>query len=244
MLRLNLRGAGPGRGRARGTYSALPLKDMWPALDHARRLAEGRPLYGVGISLGGTVLLNACLHAEAGLPLDGVVCISSPLDLALSARRFERWRNRAYSHWLVNRLRQQTLADPFGLRPEEQRALSGPERVRSVQAFDAAITAPRWGYRSVEEYYTDASPLPALLKVPPMPPVLLLHARDDPWVPADPVERLAAVHASPAGQVGMDVLITPSGGHNGFHSPWDGRGGCWSDRLAVAWLERMLERSR
>lgn len=243
VLRLNLRGAGPGRCHARGTYSALSLGDMRPALHHARRLAQDRPLYGVGISLGGTVLLNACLHAEAGLPLDGIVCISSPMDLALCARRFERWRNRAYSHWLVNRLRQLTLADPYGLRPGEHRALSGPERVRSVRAFDAAITAPRWGYRSVEQYYAEASPLAALLKGAPLPPALLLQARDDPWVPADPLDRLAALQVSTGAGVGVELLITPSGGHNGFHSPRDGRRGCWSDRLAAAWLERLPKSS-
>ena len=92
VLRLNLRGAGAGRPLAQGTYAAACNADMLPALRQARDLAEDTPLLGVGFSLGGTVLLNACL-AQATV-LDGVACISSPLDLAACIDAFEAPRNR------------------------------------------------------------------------------------------------------------------------------------------------------
>ena len=71
VLRLNLRGADPGRHLAGGTYAAACNSDLLPVLARARVLAEelGQetagcrplPLYGAGISLGGTMLLNASL---------------------------------------------------------------------------------------------------------------------------------------------------------------------------------------
>jgi predicted alpha/beta-fold hydrolase len=247
VLRLNLRGAGRGRPLARGTYCALCNADLAPALARARQLAADLaressasapplPLFGAGISLGGTVLLNGCL---AGLRLDGLVGVSSPLELTVCAHQFERRRNRVYQRWLMDRLREQTLADPGGLKEDERRAVAGRTRARTIRSFDAAITAPRWGFASVAAYYAAASPLPALLEGrSPLPPTLLVHAGDDPWVPVGPLRRLAA--AKPAGAAGnLEVLITPRGGHNGFHAPGDGPGACWADRLVAAWLRRL-----
>ncbi|MCP9785112.1 YheT family hydrolase [Cyanobium sp. N5-Cardenillas] len=238
VLRLNLRGAGRGRPLAKGTYCALCNDDLRPAVARARQLAAGRPLYGAGISLGGTVLLNAGL---AGLDFDGLVSVSSPLDLGVCAVQFERRRNRVYQRWLMQRLREQTLADPGGLRETERKALLGPRRARTIRGFDAAITAPRWGFASVGAYYTAASPLSSLLEGLPLPPTLLLHAGDDPWVPVGPLRQLAAALPGRAGAGAgsvPSVVITPHGGHNGFHAPGDGPA-CWADRLVVAWLRRL-----
>lgn len=252
VLRLNLRGAGPGRSLARGSYAARCSPDLTPVLRHARRWAEelgavegarrSLPLFGVGTSLGGTILLNACLDSqraeEMDRPaLDGLVCVSSPLDLSACAVQFERPRNALYQRWLVKRLCRETMADPFGLAETERRALCGADRPRTIRAFDAAITAPRWGYGSVADYYSGASPGPRLVAGAPLPPTLLLHAADDPWVPAAAALAQAAMppEKRPAG---LEVVVPPRGGHNGFHAPGDRELCCWSDRLSARWLRR------
>jgi len=254
VLRLNLRGAGPGRPWARGTYAASCNRDLlavWPQL---RDLAAGRPLLAVGLSLGGTILLNALLadgdaRRKAGLQcgvalLDALVCVSSPLDLVASSRQIGRLRNRLYERWLLRCLRRDTLADPAGVTADERRAL---QRVRSIRAFDAAITAPRWGHASVDAYYRAATLLPRLLELvsdrsavsgggrkPELPPTLLLHALDDPWVPAAAAVQLAqAVAAVP--KPTLQVLLTPTGGHNGFHGVGDAPLCSWSDALVLRW---------
>jgi hypothetical protein len=233
VWRLNLRGAGPGRTHAAGTYAARCDADLLPVLQRARLAAEGRPLLGVGLSLGGTMLLNACL-STAGL-LDGLVCLSSPLDLEACSASIERPRNRLYQRWLLARLRAQTLADPFGVTAAERQALAGPQRVRTIRAFDAAITAPRWGYASVGHYYREASPLLRLPRSTSLPPSLLLHALDDPWVPAAATQSLAAEPPP-----GVEVVLTRRGGHNGFHGMGDEPLRCWADRLTLGWLQGLL----
>ena len=232
VWRLNLRGAGPGRPLAPGTYAARCDRDLLPVLELARQRAGGLPLFGVGISLGGTMLLNACL-ASPGV-LDGVVCTSSPLDLALCSQQIELPRNRVYQRWLLRRLCAQTLADPFGVSDAERQALQGPERPRTIRGFDAAITAPRWGYASVDDYYREASPLPRLLSAAAdLPPSLLLHALDDPWVPASGAQFLAQQDLA-----GLEVVLTAHGGHNGFHGVGDQPLSCWGDQLVASWLKR------
>ncbi|QNI70004.1 alpha/beta fold hydrolase [Cyanobium sp. NS01] len=235
VLRLNLRGAGPGRPLAAGTYAAACNRDLLPVLHQIAALAAPAPLLGVGLSLGGTVLLNAAL-AEPGL-LAGLVCVSSPLDLAACSDQIGRPRNRLYQRWLLRRLIALTQDDPFGLDPAEQARLQGPGAPGSIRAFDAAITAPRWGYPSVEAYYRDASPLQRLLAGAPLPPTLLVHALDDPWVPATATQQLAA--AAPAALC-ADVVLTAGGGHNGFHARGDGPSATWADQLTLRWLQRQL----
>lgn len=249
VLRLNVRGAGAGRVLARGTDAASCSRDLLPVLQRARALADGlapggRPLLGLGLSLGGTRLLNALLEPPSdpgGAPLlDGLVCLSSPLDLPDCSRCINRPRNRFYQHWLLRRMIRQTLADPFGLSKEERQALAGlgpAGALRSIRAFDAAITAPRWGWPSVDAYYRGASPLRRLLQpqAPPLPPTLVLHAEDDPWVPVGPSRRLAEARLP-----GVQVLLSSGGGHNGFHAVGDGPLACWSDQLSVRWLLRLV----
>lgn len=267
VLRLNLRGAGRGRPLAPGSYAADCSRDLLPVLRQARRLAaelaedtRPLPLVGAGISLGGTILLNAMAQAlrQGEQGLDALVCTSSPLDLPACSQQFARPRNRIYQRWLVDRLCHQVLADPFGLSPAEQELLTGPHRPRTIRAFDAAITAPRWGYDAVDTYYAAASPLRWLMEEDlPLPPTLLLHAADDPWVPAAPTSALAAWGPGrPHGPVAegaradwprpggppqrLEICITPSGGHNGFHGLGDDHAGCWSDRLTARWLHHRL----
>ncbi|MFM7169514.1 MAG: alpha/beta hydrolase, partial [Cyanobium sp.] len=137
-----------------------------------------------------------------------------------------------------------------GLQEAERLAMAGPARARTIRAFDAAITTPRWGYASVAGYYAAASPLTALIGGQPLPPTLLLHAVDDPWVPVEPLRQLAAILPGQPGEAGAGsdpaalpaaprIVITPRGGHIGFHAPGDGPAASWADRLAVAWLGRL-----
>ena len=252
VLRLNLRGADPGRHLAGGTYAAACNSDLLPVLQRARHMAaalameaglpQPLPLLGAGISLGGTMLLNACLDQSGGL--DGLFCASSPLDLDACSASIERPRNCVYQRWLLQRLVRQTLADPFGVTAlEEQQLRDHPPR--SIRAFDSVVTAPRWGFASVEDYYDGASPLPRMtMSWPVLPPTLLLQALDDPWVPAASAVRLQlllAEHPSSGFDQNLKIVLTARGGHNGFHGPGDTLdNGCWSDQLACAWFNNSL----
>ena len=173
VCRLNLRGAGPGRSLAPGTYAARCNADLLPVLLQARQLAAGRP---------------------------------------------------------------QTLADPEGISDGERQVFLRGGGLQTIRAFDAAITAPRWNYASVDHYYAEASPLADLLVGRPGPPTLLVHAADDPWVPAEAVASVAAAGVSRR----LQVCLTAAGGHNGFHGAGDGPLGSWSDRLTLRWLEQLV----
>ena len=257
VLRLNLRGADPGRELAGGTYAAKCNSDLIPVISYAREICNQLsaeklpykstvPLLGVGISLGGTILLNACLESDVennstSPILDGLVCISSPLELAICSKSIERPRNFIYQRWLLNRLINQTLADPFGITNEERNKLINLSSNRSknsfsIRSFDAAITAPRWGFLDVDDYYNKASPLyPLLNQLGHMPKMLFIQAIDDPWVPYEPTLKLANNIASFNAKWQLEVFIIKRGGHNGFH----GIKGCWGDDCVKRWLVKL-----
>ena len=245
ILRLNLRGAGAGRYLSGGTYSAKCNTDLTPVIKKARNickdinfrqgsLSEKIPLFGIGISLGGTILLNKCLdHKDNGeILFDGLACTSSPIDLLECSRSIERSRNRFYQKWLLHRLIQQTILDPFNHESNDYKEIKSKiiqKDINTIKDFDSLITAPRWGYKNVKDYYKDASPIDKLLKEDKcFPPTLFLQSLDDPWVPSNALERLF----KNGGKRNLEIIITNQGGHNGFHSPK----GCWGDNLVKKWL--------
>ena len=246
VLKLNLRGSDPCREYVDGTYAAECNSDLVPVLRRAREISyqliddyqssRKIPLFGAGISLGGTILLNACLSDET--LLDGLVCISSPLDLNECSSSIERPRNFIYQKWLLNRLIRQTLEDPFGIEEREKNALvinkkNKKREINNIRSFDNLITAPRWGYKNVEEYYENASPFFSLIEnEKPIPKTLFVQSRDDPWVPFLAAEKLMEKMKLSNDQNLNKFIFTEKGGHNGFH----GVDGCWGDKVVSKWL--------
>ena len=246
VLKLNLRGSDPCREFVDGTYAAECNSDLIPVLRRAREISSQLnddyqsskkiPLFGAGISLGGTILLNACMSDEN--LLDGLVCISSPLDLNECSSSIERSRNFIYQKWLLNRLIRQTLDDPFGIEEREKHALlinkkHRKREINNIRSFDNLITAPRWGYKNVEEYYAKASPFFSLIKnEKPIPKTLFIQSKDDPWVPFLAAEKLMKKMKFSNNQKSNNFIFTEKGGHNGFH----GIEGCWGDQVVTKWF--------
>ena len=206
VLRLNLRGAGAGRDLAAGSYAAACSSDLLPAFHLAHQLASdlgspGQPLpvLGNGLSLGGTILLNAIAAAiRQGQPhLQALACVSSPLDLQACSGRIGAARNHLYERWLVAQLRRLVLADGVGLSSVERLHLCGADPPRSIRAFDAAITAPGWRPRSTHPPRHGPSGARWLGELPGLPPTLLLQALDDPWVPAAGALAFSQLHSPP-----------------------------------------------
>ena len=191
------------------------------------------PIYGVGLSLGGTILLNACLDYDENKGeklLDGLACVSSPLDLSSCSLCIEKSRNYIYQKWLLHRLKNQ-LWDGFN---DEGKLLNNEKlrkkirSLKSIREFDHKFTAPSWGFNSLEDYYVKASPIFRIQKsIKKLPPMLFIHAKDDPWVPYKDTLNLRKESIDK-----FNILITAKGGHNGFHSI----NGCWSDEVVKNWF--------
>ncbi len=227
VLRLNLRGAGPSRDRCRERYHAgrsADLRAVFEALPHTLT-AAGVVL--MGYSLGGNMLLK--FLGEPGVPrcVRAAVTVSAPIDLAATWRRFSRPRNRLYQRWLLARMKEEALAPAADLDARTRTAIAA---ARTIREFDDVFVAPRNGFAGVDDDYARCSALGFLARV--STPTLLIHAADDPWIPAAPY-RDYPWRQAPA----CRLLLSARGGHVGFH----GRGSAvaWHDRCAARFIDSL-----
>ena len=237
VLKLNLRGSGSARYLAKGNYCARCSSDVISAIKYFKNLVNlefkdlikknnNLPIYGVGLSLGGTILLNACLDYDENNReklLDGLACVSSPLDLSSCSLCIEKPRNYVYQKWLLHRLKNQLWEgySDEGKIFNNEKLRKKIKSLKSIREFDEEFTAPSWGFNSLEDYYVKASPIFRVMKsIKKLPPTLFIHAKDDPWVPYKATLNLRKESIDK-----FTIFITKKGGHNGFHSI----NGCWSD---------------
>jgi predicted alpha/beta-fold hydrolase len=225
-IRLDLRGAGAGFALARGSYNAGSSGDVRAALDVVHRNAPTSPLWLVGISLGGNIVLKLAGEAadEPVANLVRVAAVAPPVDLEACVKLLAHPRNRIYERHFVNDLITQARRRAR-LFPDTPWPLFA--RHTSLRMFDDIYTAPRAGFRDAAEYYARSSSNQFVPRI--RVPTLILAARDDPFVAPEPIERLTC----PAT---VEVRMTDHGGHVGFLGS-DGAGGfCWGERAVVGWL--------
>lgn len=234
VVRLNLRGSAPSRARSRRPYNAGAGRDIVEALRGLPEAARAPGLVPIGVSLGGTQLLDALAREgdAPSLPLVAAATICAPVDLAAVAARMMAPRNALYHRWILGRMKQDARALAAHL-PDA--LLAGATAARSVREFDDAYVAPLAGYRGADDYYARCSLPPRIGRI--ATPTLCLAAEDDPWIPA------ATYRAMPWGDNRLlTPLIATGGGHVGFHDA--SRDGSWADRAIAAWLEPHLARQR
>ena len=220
------------------------LKNRRPRLYHSgdtgdldfvvRTLAArepGVPIYAVGFSLGGNVLLKWLGEAGAGSAIRAAATISVPYDLAAASRYLERPGARLYTYHFLRRLKPKAL-DVLARFPRETAHLDAAhiDAARTFAEFDERVTAPMHGFASAADYYQRASSLGYLGRIGV--PTLCISSEDDPFYPREAVARARAA-ASPA----VTFEVTPWGGHTGFVSGrWPWRPRYWAEELTIDWL--------
>jgi hypothetical protein len=231
VIRLNLRGAGPGRKVARGYYHAGCAGDVLDVLEGLGHAQAPYGVFAIGFSLGGNILLNLLASLPHGHRLIGAATVSAPIEPIEACRRLMQPRNVLYHRWLLHRMKSDVLASAE-LSAAERREI---ESARSVYEFDDRWVAPRHGFQGASDYYerTAGARCVATIEAP----TLMLHAMNDPWIPAAPYERLRHHRCS-----AVQVVVARSGGHVGFHEY--GHAETWHDRTINAFLERVRVRDR
>lgn len=233
---MSFRGCSGEPNRTPRFYHSGETGDPAAVLALVRERCPGRAVGAVGFSLGGNILLKLVgerTDGGRGL-LDAAVAISVPFDLAAGARLLEASpMGRVYARYFLRSLRAKVRAKAGLLdgRVDTDAALRAP----TLRAFDDALTAPLHGFRDADDYYARCSSARFVRGIGV--PTLILHSRDDPFLPEEaiPVEALSAnPHVVPA--------LTARGGHVGFlgRTPW--RPVFWAEESAAAFLAASLSR--
>ncbi|MDR0250952.1 MAG: alpha/beta fold hydrolase [Burkholderiales bacterium] len=165
-------------------YHMGDYNEISAMLDAIRaRVPKKMTLYAVGVSLGGSALLNWLGRSgkNATDSLAAVAAVSTPIDLERSGRAFGKGLNRLYERNFMGTLKRKALA--IAKRHPDKIDLKKVAAVRTLTDFDDTVTAPLHGFKDVADYRRRASSRPWLNKIEI--PTLLLNALNDPLVPAD-----------------------------------------------------------
>jgi len=214
---LVFRGCGDEPNRARRFYHSGETTDLEFAIHHVIQEFPAAPLLLCGVSLGGNVLLKWLGERGDSVPsqVRSAVAISVPFDLERGSRHISQGFARIYERHFLRTLRRKAMAklkrfpDLF-----DQTALA---RASTLYAFDDVVTGPVHGFRDAHDYYTRSSSIRFLRGI--HRPTLLISARDDPFLPEEVLDEVAAIaRANPF----LTVEITAHGGHVGFVGglPW------------------------
>ncbi len=232
VLRVNLRGAGPaGPLCPAGSYHAgrsEDLRQLLAVLSWQRPALVARGVLPIGFSLGGNMLLKFLAEGEFPVPVPAAAAVSAPIDLKAAQRRLMAPRNALYHRYLLGEMRRELRASVQQAEPgRRERALAS----RSVWEFDETWTGPRNGFAGADDYYrrNSAAPMLGAIRVP----TLVVHALDDPWIPAE-AYRGVDWASNPA----LTPLLPGGGGHVGFHAA--GHAEPWHDRMAEAFFAERL----
>jgi predicted alpha/beta-fold hydrolase len=188
------------------------------------RVPAPTPIYAVGVSVGGSVLINWLGRKKeaAGQVIAAAAAVSTPLDLEAAGIAIARGLNRIYTRNFLSTLRPKSLAMArrFPGLLDDARI----RRARTLRAFDDAVTSLLHGFVDATDYWRRASSKPWLASV--AVPTLVLNAKNDPFVPRGTLPG--------ADDVSRDVLLVQPehGGHVGFLT------GSFPGRLD--WLPRRL----
>jgi hypothetical protein len=208
-------------------------------LDHVvRTLARAEPgvhQAAVGVSLGGNVLLKWLGENPGQELLRAAATISVPFDLEAGARKLEGGLGPIYTGTFLRGLRRK--ARQLLERHPGASARIDVARMRSARtffAFDDAVTGPLHGFCGARHYYDVSSSVNWVSRI--TTPTLCLQAEDDPFLPAEVLDRVAA-NASGA----VRLVATRHGGHTGFIAgPSPFRARYWAEERAAEFVAARL----
>jgi predicted alpha/beta-fold hydrolase len=230
---MNFRGCSGEPNRLPRFYHAGDTGDVAHVLELVAARHPGVPLGAVGFSLGANVLLKYLGEQGDESRVRAAAAISVPFDLGAGADKLAASvTGRLYTGIFIRSLRKKYLAKrhQIGDTCDEPLVLAS----RTFRDFDDAATARLHGFRDVDDYYGSSSSAQFLPRI--RVPTLVVHAADDPFVPADAIPH-DAIRANPA----LHGAIVPHGGHVGFIAGQPGRPEFWAEGEAARFLEMALK---
>jgi hypothetical protein len=232
VVRLNQRNCGDTEHLSAGLFHSGLTADAAHVVDELTQVDRLPAIAVSGYSLGGNLALKLAGEYGAFAPpsLVAVAAVSPIIEINECTLALERPGNRLYQWNFVKDLKRRMR------RKERFRPglfdLTRLGAISTVRQFDAAFTAPYFGFKSAEDYYHRASAMRVIDRI--RIPALIITAEDDPFVPPGPF-RDAKVAGNPV----IELRLCAHGGHCGFVGPPSGEDdGYWAENAIVDFIER------
>jgi len=219
---MNFRGCSGTHNRLARSYHSGETEDIDYVARYIKDNNPESPLFVIGYSLGGNVLLKWLGEQQDAAPVTAAVAVSVPFDLGLAADRMTQGLSRIYQKYFLSTLIPKIVAKnkiiplPVDVKKASQ--------AKTLRQYDDALTAPLHGFVGAQDYYDRSSSRQYLkaIKVP----VLVLHALDDPFMTPRAIPEQKDLATS------VNLVVQRHGGHVGFL----GTDGYWLDRVIPSYL--------
>ncbi len=226
-IRVNLRGCGTGKGKAKRIYHGGQSGDIIEVLKVLKREAPGSDITLIGFSLGGNITLK--LAGEISIAklnlLKKAIAVNPPVDLYASIKLLGKPQNRVYERYFVK-----LLKEDINYRAQifpEIKNINFPDNL-SFHEFNKIYTVPEYGFSNVYEYYKKSSAkhlIPAITME-----CRILFSDDDPIIKPQNFDNFVIPK-------NVKLYRTKKGGHIGYISfPRKSRGLHWIDSVVLDWI--------
>lgn len=217
-------------------YHSGASEDLAETVRHLRALRPMAPLYAVGYSLGGNVLLKYLGESGGGSHVQGAAAVSVPFRLDQCADRIGLGFSRVYqAHFMKEMVAYVKDKQRLFFHKGMADSLStleqlGPlDNMRTFWDFDGRITAPLHGYSDAEDYYRRASSRYFLGRI--VTPTLIIQAADDPFVFRHSLPEAKELPSC------IEFELHKCGGHVGFVEGSPRRPAYYLERRIPQWLQ-------
>ena len=228
---LHFRDCGDYRNPLPRRYHAGETGDIRHFLQTLFEQGQTGPIFAVGYSLGGNILLKYLGEsgADSRLQAAGAVCV--PLNLHICAEALNQGFSKHYQKILLKNMKNsvQRKFDRDTAAFDWDRAMAAED----FAEFDDAVTAPLHGFDGMNDYYDKCSSAQFLKDV--AKPTLVINSLDDPFMTPEVIPH----HDELSEHVTLE--IADAGGHVGFvegGTPWRPR--YYLPRRILNFLETQL----
>jgi predicted alpha/beta-fold hydrolase len=219
--------------RLNKTYHLGQTDDFAFTLNHLKKHYPDTPIFAIGYSMGGNILLKWLGENPEQTILNAAVTVSAPYDLRASSVAIRRGGGRIYQ-WLLMRDLRRYIRSKY----KYPNAPINTTKIPSIKSFwdlDEKITAPVNGFKSAIDYYNKASCKRFIKHI--TSPTLIIHALDDPLIPKKTLPKDSELSKT------VTMEISETGGHVGFISGNLQHPIFWLDGRIIAYLLKFVNSS-
>ncbi len=207
---MHFRGCGTRPNRLPRSYHSGDTADAFAWLQHLKKHYLNTPLYAVGYSLGGNMLLKLLGELQHTAPLQKAVAVSAPMQLDICANRMNQGFSKLYQHHLLTHLKRDLIAKyrQFDMQKLLNLTTLEVQKINTFWEFDDRYTASIHGFKNAAEYYRISSARQYLNSI--HKETLIIHALDDPFMTREVLPKQSDLPSC------VTLHLQQNGGHVGF----------------------------
>jgi len=231
---MHFRGCSGKNNRLARAYHSGDTADAFSWILHVKKAFPNAPLFAVGYSLGGNMLLKLLGESKKDSPLQAAVSVSAPMQLDVCASKMDRGFSKVYQYHLMRSLvpallkkyQYHDMSTLIGINTKEVKKL------KNFWKYDDVYTAPIHGFASAHDYYEKSSSKQYLKYI--TTPTMIIHSVDDPFMTPAILPQKSELSKS------IHMEVSPHGGHVGFVSGTLFKPKYWLEEKIVSYFQQSI----